>query len=296
MHVIYTSVDTCAGPTFQSCPLRTGVVQRLGSSIGNSHCARGIGPDRPFSGRKYPQLAPIVRALCAVAGRCWSPVAAAVAVTVAVSSAQVVRGPRRSRAVAGPPLGHIWICQGIEHLAEMLEDPEMALAVTQDEPRPGQVLRQPQPMGGRRQAVLAAVPQQDRAGDGAQVDVPFTDPGDVIPASNPSRMVSANAAANRGSPMLIVPGRKQLLERRHDPGVIGGAEHSASGSIPAANAAAAPAGSPGSNATAVRSLSSSWPRAPGTRWNGPAPEAIPTRLTRPPGTAAAASAPGPPPD
>jgi hypothetical protein len=68
-------------------------------------------------------------------------------------------GPRRSRAVAGPSLGHIWICQSFEHLAEMLKDPEMALTVTQDEPRPGQVLRQPQPMGGRRHAVLAAVPQ-----------------------------------------------------------------------------------------------------------------------------------------
>ena len=37
-------------------------------------------------------LARIVRVLCAVAGRCRSPVVAAVAVTVAVSSAQVVRG------------------------------------------------------------------------------------------------------------------------------------------------------------------------------------------------------------
>jgi hypothetical protein len=42
-------------------------------------------------GRTYPQLARIVRALCAIAGRCWWPVAAAVAVTVAVS-----RGPIRA--------------------------------------------------------------------------------------------------------------------------------------------------------------------------------------------------------
>ena len=52
----------------------------------------------------------------------------------------------------------------------------------------------------------------------------------------------------------------------------------------------------GSNDTAARSLSSSSSSAPGTSWNGPAPEAIPARLIRPPGTAAAASAPGPPPD
>ncbi|HZI73242.1 MAG TPA: hypothetical protein VFD73_04300, partial [Gemmatimonadales bacterium] len=39
----------------------------------------------PFSGRTYPQLARIVRALCAVPGRWCLPVVAAVAVTVAVS-------------------------------------------------------------------------------------------------------------------------------------------------------------------------------------------------------------------
>ena len=38
-----------------------------------------------FSGRTYPQLARIVRELCAVAGRCCKRLAAAVAVTVAVS-------------------------------------------------------------------------------------------------------------------------------------------------------------------------------------------------------------------
>ena len=38
-----------------------------------------------FSGRTYPQLARIVRVLCAVAGGCCQPVVAAVAVTVAVN-------------------------------------------------------------------------------------------------------------------------------------------------------------------------------------------------------------------
>lgn len=49
-------------------------------------------------------------------------------------------------------------------------------------------------------------------------------------------------------------------------------------------------------ACVARSSSSRSSSAPGTSWNGPAPEAIPARVTRPPGTAAAASAPGPPPD
>jgi hypothetical protein len=38
-----------------------------------------------FSGRTYPRLAQIVRALCAVAGRCWLSEVAVVAVTVAVT-------------------------------------------------------------------------------------------------------------------------------------------------------------------------------------------------------------------
>jgi hypothetical protein len=41
-----------------------------------------------FSGRTYPQLAQIVRELCAVAGRWCLPLVAAVAVTVAVSPGQ----------------------------------------------------------------------------------------------------------------------------------------------------------------------------------------------------------------
>jgi hypothetical protein len=38
-----------AGPTFHSCPYLSGVIQRLGSSIGSSRCGRGVGCDRPFS-------------------------------------------------------------------------------------------------------------------------------------------------------------------------------------------------------------------------------------------------------
>jgi hypothetical protein len=50
---------------------------------------RGMGsPTFRFSGRTYPQLARIVRALCAVAGRWCLPRVAAVAVTVAVSPGQ----------------------------------------------------------------------------------------------------------------------------------------------------------------------------------------------------------------
>ena len=41
-----------------------------------------------FSGRTYPQLARIVRELCAVAGHWCLPLVAAVAVTVAVSPGQ----------------------------------------------------------------------------------------------------------------------------------------------------------------------------------------------------------------
>jgi len=51
-----------------------------------------------FSGRTYPQLARIVRELCAVGGRCCQRLAAAVAVTVAVSGwfwSPFPRSPRR---------------------------------------------------------------------------------------------------------------------------------------------------------------------------------------------------------
>ena len=53
-------------------------------------------PTFRFSGRTYPQLARIVRGLCAAAGRCSSPLVVAVAVTVAVS-----RDPPTGRACCG---------------------------------------------------------------------------------------------------------------------------------------------------------------------------------------------------
>src|SRR5215468_6959355 len=48
-------------------------------------------PTFRFSGRAYPQLARIVRVLCAVTGRCCQRLAAAVAVTVAVRWATLLR-------------------------------------------------------------------------------------------------------------------------------------------------------------------------------------------------------------
>ena len=51
-----------------------------------SLCSRYLFPTVRFSGRTYPQLARIVRVLCAVAGRCCSRLAAA----VAVNSAQAI--------------------------------------------------------------------------------------------------------------------------------------------------------------------------------------------------------------
>jgi hypothetical protein len=36
--------------------------------------------------------------------------------------------------------GRVWLCQSIEHLAQMLIDAKLTLAVTQDEPCPWQVL------------------------------------------------------------------------------------------------------------------------------------------------------------
>jgi len=44
-----------------------------------------------MSAGHIPELAQIVRALCAVAGRCWLPMVAAVAVTVAVSRVDILR-------------------------------------------------------------------------------------------------------------------------------------------------------------------------------------------------------------
>ena len=83
---------------FPGCPCASDVVQRLGYSRGGT----ALILDRPLSGRTYPKLARIVRALCAVAGRCRLPLVAAVAVTVAVNSAQAVRkqgGPHLPSAV-----------------------------------------------------------------------------------------------------------------------------------------------------------------------------------------------------
>jgi hypothetical protein len=55
-----------------------------------------------FSGRTYPQLARIVRALCAITGGCCEPVATAVAVTVAVSRWAWSPSPRSRGAVTAP--------------------------------------------------------------------------------------------------------------------------------------------------------------------------------------------------
>ncbi len=60
--------------------------------IGTRAGRRAYLPIVRFSGRTYPQLARIVRVLCAVAGRCCLPLVAAVAVTVGVRS--YVRGVR----------------------------------------------------------------------------------------------------------------------------------------------------------------------------------------------------------
>jgi hypothetical protein len=60
-------------------------------------------PTVRFSGRTYAQLARIVRALRAVAGRCWLPLVAAVAVTVAVSASRNGRGHAGSGGPGSPP-------------------------------------------------------------------------------------------------------------------------------------------------------------------------------------------------
>jgi hypothetical protein len=67
--------DPRSGQVVQDCP--SPVVRR------NSDASLTL--TIRFSGRTYPQLAQIVRALCAVAGRCWLSQVAAVAVTVAVT-------------------------------------------------------------------------------------------------------------------------------------------------------------------------------------------------------------------
>jgi uncharacterized protein with GYD domain len=65
----------CAGPTFQSRPRASAAVQWLGNSLGYSRDGMALILDRLLSSRTYPKLARIVRALCAVAGRCCQPLA-----------------------------------------------------------------------------------------------------------------------------------------------------------------------------------------------------------------------------
>ena len=95
---------SCAAPMFHICRQMSTVVQWLVAAT--EHNDR---PDLPLSGRTYPKLARIVRALCAVAGRCWQPLAAAVAVTVAVSGWSCSPSPRSARrcdralSCPGPP-------------------------------------------------------------------------------------------------------------------------------------------------------------------------------------------------
>jgi hypothetical protein len=68
-------------PGDQAASPRDGPPVRRATRSASSRLPRTV----RFSGRTCPQLAWIVRALCAVAGRCCSPLVAAVAVTVAVS-------------------------------------------------------------------------------------------------------------------------------------------------------------------------------------------------------------------
>ena len=70
---------------FHSCQPGASIVQRLGSSIGSSCARTALILDRPFFRPEYAKWARIVRALCAVTGRCRQRLAAAVAVTVAVN-------------------------------------------------------------------------------------------------------------------------------------------------------------------------------------------------------------------
>ena len=96
---------TCASFMFASCRWRRSlavdgrsgafqghalVVRRPGSPVDR----RALRTTVRFSGRTYPLLARILRASCAVAGRCCLPLAAAVAVTVVA----VIRATRPRRA------------------------------------------------------------------------------------------------------------------------------------------------------------------------------------------------------
>ena len=75
-----------------------------------------------------------------------------------------------------------------------------------------------------REAVVAAVPQQNRAADCAQIDVPFPDPGDVVPASATGALPESLArrfSERRGMSLVIqqvtVAGGQQILEGRYHP-------------------------------------------------------------------------------
>jgi hypothetical protein len=75
------------------------------------------------------------------------------------------------------------------------------------------------------EAVVAAVPQQNRAAHRAQVDVPFLDPGDVVPA--PAAGARAESLAHRVRErrrvslviqQLTITRAQHILERRQHPG------------------------------------------------------------------------------
>jgi len=68
-----------AGRVLGRCSISVGTCQPLSSGLAAATGTQRWASTFRFSGRTYPELARIVRALCAVAGRCWQPVAAAVA-------------------------------------------------------------------------------------------------------------------------------------------------------------------------------------------------------------------------
>ena len=79
----------------------------------------------------------------------------------------------------------------------MLKEPHVAFTVTHHQLRLRQVLCQVSPVLGRRQLVVAAVPRPYWAADCAQVDIPFPEPGDVVPAG------AAGALAQRLARALL---------------------------------------------------------------------------------------------
>ncbi len=91
---------------------------------------------------------------------------------------------------------------------------------------------------GLGEAVVAAVPQQNRAADCAQIDVPFpiqetlSQPAPLVPCRSPSATVSANAEAYRWSSSSL-RSREDSSSSRADttPGPPETRDRSASGSI-----------------------------------------------------------------